>query len=106
MASKDKEFELKVNPSMAATLGKIAVAVLGAMAAGGAGSVALAPAGSAEQEERIAHLEASCQAYDVRLATAETKLDGVEVNLVDIKKDLADIRSTSTQILLMLRRER
>ena len=91
---------------MAATLGKIAVALLGAMAAGGAGSVALAPAGSVEQEERIAHLETSCQAYDVRLATAETKLDGVEVNMMDIKKDLADIRSTSTQILLMLRRDR
>ena len=92
--------------SWAALAGKIAVALLGAMAAGGAGSVALAPAGSAEQEERIAHLETSCQAYDVRLATAETKLDGVEVNMMDIKKDLADIRSTSTQILIMLRRDR
>ena len=92
--------------SWAALVGKIAVAVLGAMAAGGAGSVALAPAGSAEQEERIAKLESACNAYDVRLATQETKLDGVQVDMVDIKKDLADIRSTSTQILLMLRRER
>ena len=104
--AKEKETELKVSPSTAATLGKIVAALLGAMAAGGAGSVALAPAGSAEQEERIAHLESSCQAYDVRLATAETKLDGVEVNLMDIKKDLADIRATSTQILLVLRRDR
>lgn len=102
MTKKDDEEK----QSWAALAGKIAVALLGAMAAGGAGSVALAPAGSAEQEERIAHLETSCQAYDVRLATAETKLDGVEVNMMDIKKDLADIRSTSTQILLMLRRER
>lgn len=102
MTKKDDEEK----QSWAALAGKLAVALLGAMAAGGAGSVALAPAGSAEQEERIAHLETSCQAYDVRLATAETKLDGVEVNMMDIKKDLADIRSTSTQILLMLRRER
>lgn len=89
-----------------ALVGKIAVAVLGAMAAGGAGSVALAPAGSVEQEERIAKLEQACNGYNVRLATQETKLDGVEVNMIDIKKDLADIRSTSTQILLMLRRDK
>ena len=105
MASKDKEIELKVNPSMAATLGKIAVAVLGAMAAGGAGSVALAPAGSVEQEERIAKLEQACNNYDVRMATAETKIDGVQLSLVDIKKDLADIRTTSTQILLLMKQE-
>ena len=105
MASKDKELELKMNPSMAATLGKIAVAVLGAMAAGGAGSVALSPAGSVEQEERIAKLEQACSGYSVRMATAETKIDGVQLSLVDIKKDLADIRATSTQILLLMKQE-
>ena len=52
MASKDKELELKMNPSMAATLGKIAVAVLGAMAAGGAGSVAYVPGISAYEIPR------------------------------------------------------
>ena len=102
MTKKDDEEK----QSWAALVGKIAVALLGAMAAGGAGSVALAPAGSVEQEERIAKLESACNSYDVRLATQETKLDGVEVNMMDIKKDLAEIRSTSTQILLMLRRER
>ena len=64
MTKKDEEEK----QSWAATLGKIAVALLGAMAAGGAGSAALAPAGATEQEERIAQLESSCQAYDVRLA--------------------------------------
>ena len=106
MASKEKETELQVSPSTAATIGKIIAALLGAMAAGGAGSVALAPAGSVEQEERIAKLESACSNYDIRLATAETKIDGVQLSLVDIKKDLADIRATSTQILLVLRRDR
>ena len=106
MTKKETEETVEVKASTAAFIGKIAVALLGAMAAGGAGSVALAPAGSAEQEERISKLESACNSYDVRLATQETKLDGVEVNMMDIKKDLADIRSTSTQILIMLRRER
>ena len=88
-----------------AMVGKIAVALLGAMAAGGAGSVALAPAGSVEQEERIAKLEAACGRYDVRLATSETKMEALDANLVDIKKDLAEIRTTNTQILFILRRE-
>lgn len=92
--------------SWAALVGKIAVALLGAMAAGGAGSVALAPAGSVEQEERIAKLEEACGKYDVRLATSETKMQGMEANVLDIKKDLAEIRATSTQILFVLRQER
>lgn len=104
MASKEKELELKVSPSMAATLGKIAVAVLGAMAAGGAGSVALAPAGSAEQEERIAKLESACSNYNVRLATTETRLESYQANLVEVRKDLAEIRSTNTQILFLLQK--
>lgn len=89
-----------------ALVGKIAVAVLGAMAAGGAGSVALAPAGSAEQEERIAKLEQACGRYDVRLATQETRVESIESNYVDIKKDLAEIRFTNTQILLTLRKDK
>ena len=105
MASKEKEIELKVNPSTAATLGKIAVALLGAMAAGGAGSVAMAPAGSVAQEDRIAKLESACDSYDVRLATTENEIKGIKDNYADIKKDLADIRSTNTQILLILRQE-
>ena len=106
MASKEKETELKVSPSTAATLGKIAVALLGAMAAGGAGSVALAPAGSVAQEERIAKLENACDSYAVRLATAETKVGSVETNVLEIKRDIQDIRTTSTQILLMMKQER
>ena len=104
MTKKDEE-EKK---TWVALVGKIAVAVLGAMAAGGAGSVALAPAAVEDEglKDRVSQLEHACSSYDVRLATQETKLDGVEVNMMDIKKDLADIRSTSTQILLMLRRER
>lgn len=106
MTKKETEETVEVKASTAAFIGKIAVALLGAMAAGGAGSVALAPAGSAEQEERMAKLEEACSNYDIRLATAETKIDGVQLSLVDIKKDLADIRATSTQILLVLRRDR
>ena len=90
-----------------ALVGKIAVAVLGAMAAGGAGSVALGPAGgSAEQEERISKLESACSGYSVRLATTETKLQNYESNLVEVRKDLAEIRSTNTQILFILQKER
>lgn len=104
MTKKDDEEK----QSWAALVGKIAVAFLGAMAAGGAGSVALGPAAVDDEglKDRVSQLEHACSSYDVRLATQETKLDGVEVNMMDIKKDLADIRSTSTQILLMLRRER
>ena len=92
--------------SWVALAGKIAVAVLGAMAAGGAGSVALAPAGSAEQEERIAKLESACSNYNVRLTTTETKLQNYEYNLVEMRKDLAEIRSTNTQILFILQKDK
>ena len=102
MTKKDDEEK----QSWAALVGKIAVTILGAMAAGGAGSVALAPAGSAEQEERIAKLESACSNYDVRLATTETKLQNYESNLVEVRKDLAEIRSTNTQILFILQRDK
>ena len=103
MTKKDEEEK----QSLAATLGKIAVAVLGAMAAGGAGSVAIGPAvvDDGGLKDRVSQLEHACSSYDVRLATQETKLDGVEVNMMDIKKDLADIRTTSTQILLLMKQE-
>ena len=103
MTKKDDEEK----QSWAALVGKIAVAMLGAMAAGGAGSVALAPAGgSAEQEERISKLESACSGYSVRLATTETKLQNYESNLVEVRKDLAEIRSTNTQILFILQKDR
>ena len=102
MTKKDDEKQ-----SWAALVGKIAVAMLGAMAAGGAGSVALAPAGgSAEQEERISKLESACSNYNVRLATTETKLQNYESNLVEVRKDLAEIRSTNTQILFILQKDK
>ena len=101
MTKKDEEKQ-----SWAALVGKIAVAILGAMAAGGAGSVALAPAGSVEQEERLAKLENACSNYNVRLATQETKLQNYESNLVEVRKDLAEIRSTNTQILFILQRDK
>ena len=106
MTTKDKDAELKLSPSTAVNLGKIAVALLGAMAAGGAGSVALAPDGSAEQEARITELERSCKGYDVRIATAETKVSGVEANVLEIKRDLQEIRTTSTQILLLIKQDK
>ena len=104
MTKKDDE-EKK---TWAALVGKIAVALLGAMAAGGAGSVALGPAAVDDEglKDRVSQLEHACSSYDVRLATQETKLDGVQVDMMDIKKDLAEIRTTSTQILLMLRSDK
>ena len=103
MTKKDDEEK----QSWAALVGKIAVAMLGAMAAGGAGSVAMAPAGgSAEQEERIAKLESACSGYSVRLATTEARLESYQANLVEVRKDLAEIRSTNTQILFILQKER
>ena len=99
MTKKDDEKQ-----SWAATVGKIVAALLGAMAAGGAGSVALAPAGSAEQEERIAQLESACSGYSVRLTATETRLQNYEFNLIEMRKDLAEIRSTNTQILFLLQK--
>ena len=99
MTKKDDEKQ-----SWAATLGKIIAALLGAMAAGGAGSAALAPAGSAEQEERIAQLESACSGYSVRLTATETRLQNYEYNLIEMRKDLAEIRSTNTQILFLLQK--
>ena len=83
MASKEKELELKVTPSTAATLGKIAVALLGARAAGGAGSVALAPAGSVAQEERIAKLYDHLGAQELKDESDELKTvsDGLKIVL-------------------------
>lgn len=80
---------------------KAMVAALGAAGAGALGGTL----GQAEpmDEDRLAVLERSCQKMDVRMATNETKVSGVEASLVDIKKDLAEIRSTNTQILFILR---
>ena len=104
MTKKDDE-EKK---TWAALVGKIAVAVLGAMAAGGAGSVALAPAAVDDEglKDRVSQLEHACSSYNVRLATTEAKLQNYESNLVEVRKDLAEIRSTNTQILFILQKDK
>lgn len=103
-----KEPEVQINTSLKnmGAFVKVLLAALGAMGLGAAGSVLTSSTDVNANEERIAKLESACSNYDIRLATAETKIDGVQLSLVDIKKDLADIRTTSTQILLVLRRDR
>ena len=91
-----------------ALVGKIAVAVLGAMAAGGAGSVALGPVAVDDEglKDRVSQLEHACSSYNVRLATTETRLESYQANLVEVRKDLAEIRSTNTQILFILQKDK
>ena len=105
MASKP---ELQINTSLKniGTLVKLLLASLGALTAGGAGSLAMQKAQGYGADARIEQLEKACQGYDVRLATTETRMQAFGESLVDIKKDLAEIRSTNTQILFILQKDR
>lgn len=103
---KEPEVQIKTSMKNAGGFIKVLLAALGAMGFGAAGSMLTSSTDASAQEERMSRLEEACSNYDIRLATAETKIDGVQLSLVDIKKDLADIRTTSTQILLVLRRDR
>lgn len=104
MASKS---ELQINTSLKSMGGfvKLMLGALGALSIGGAGSLITSRVEASSTGTRIEKLEAACGRYDVRLATSETKMEALDANLVDIKKDLAEIRATNTQILLILRRE-
>lgn len=90
----------------AGALVKTILAGLGALGLGAAGSVLTSSTDAAAKEDRIYALEQSCQRYDVRISTAETRLQAYEQNLVEVRKDLAEIRSTSTQILFLLQKGR
>lgn len=103
-----KEPELQINTSMknAGAFVKILISALGAMGLGAAGSVLTSSSDASSQEERMSKLETACSNYDIRLATTETKLQSYENNLVEVRKDLAEIRSTNTQILFILQKGR
>ena len=103
-----KEPELQINTSMknAGAFVKILLSALGAMGLGAAGSVLTSSTDANAQEERMSKLESACSGYNVRLTTTETKLQNYESNLVEVRKDLAEIRSTNTQILFILQKER
>ena len=99
--------ELQINTSLKnlGGLAKLLLGALGALSIGGAGSLITTRVDDSATDARIEQLEAACGRYDVRLATSETKMEALDANLVDIKKDLAEIRTTNTQILFILRRE-
>ena len=103
MTKKEPEVQIKTSMKNAGAFVKVLLAALGAMGFGAAGSALTSSTGVSAQEDRLAKLEEACSNYDIRLATAETKIDDVQLSLVDIKKDLAEIRSTNTQILFILR---
>lgn len=103
-----KEPELQINTSMknAGAFVKILLSALGAMGLGAAGSALTSSTDANAQDERMAKLESACSNYDVRLATTETRLESYQANLVEVRKDLAEIRSTNTQILFILQKDR
>ena len=100
--------ELQINTSLKNLGGftKLLLGALGALSIGGAGSLLTTQVDESAMDARIEQLEAACGRYDVRLATQETKLQNYESNLVEVRKDLAEIRSTNTQILFILQKER
>ena len=103
-----KEPEVQINTSMknAGAFVKILLSALGAMGLGAAGSALTSSTDANAQEERMSKLEQACNNYDVRLATTETRLESYQANLVEVRKDLAEIRSTNTQILFILQKGR
>ena len=106
--SPKKEPELQINTSLksAGAFFKVFIAGVGALGLGAAGSSIATGKATQDTDQRILALEQACQSYAVRLATSEAKVDGVQVTMVDIKKDLTEIRTTQTQILFLLRRSK
>lgn len=103
--SKEPEVQIKTSMKNMGGFVKILLAALSAMGFGAAGSVLTSSTDVNAQEERMSKLESACSGYNVRLATQETKLQNYESNLVEVRKDLAEIRSTNTQILFILQKD-
>ena len=101
-----KEPELTLNTNLKNLGGflKTGLTALGALGLGAAGSVITSSTDVNAQEERMSKLESACSGYNTRLTTTETKLQNYEYNLVEVRKDLAEIRSTNTQILFILQK--
>lgn len=103
-----QEPELKLNTSLKNLGGflKVLAYILGSLGVGAASSVLTASSSANATEDKIAALEASCQRYEVRLSTQETETNNLKASYADIKKDLAEIRGTSTQILFELQKDK
>lgn len=101
-----KEPEVQIKTSMKNIGGfvKILLAALSAMGFGAAGSILTSSTDVNANEDRLAALESACSGYSVRLTATETKLQNYEFNLIEMRKDLAEIRSTNTQILFLLQK--
>ena len=99
--------ELSLNTSLKNLGGflKIGVTAIGALGLGAAGSMVTSSSSTEALQEKLRVLEEASQRYDVRISTAETRVVGLENSYADIKKDLAEIRGTSTQILFELQKE-
>ena len=104
--SKEPEVQIKTSMKNMGGFVKILLAALSAMGFGAAGSVLTSSSDASTQEDRMANLESACSNYGIRLATTETKLQNYENNLVEVRKDLAEIRSTNTQILFILQKDK
>ena len=83
---------------------KTGLTALGALGLGAAGSVLTSSTNADAIEEKVKVLEEASQSYAVRISTSEAKVSGLENSYADIKKDLAEIRSTNTQILFILQK--
>lgn len=103
---KEPEVQIKTSMKNMGAFIKVLLAALGAMCFGAAGSILTSSTDVNAQEERMAKLESACSNYNVRLATTETRLESYQANLVEVRKDLAEIRSTNTQILFILQKDR
>ena len=104
--SKEPEVQIKTSMKNAGAFIKVALSALGAMGLGAAGSVLTSSSDANAQDERMSKLESACSGYNVRLTATETKLQNYEYNLIEMRKDLAEIRSTNTQILFLLQKDR
>lgn len=102
------EPELKLSTSLKNLGGFIrtGIAALGALGLGAAGSILTSSANTDALEAKVKVLEEASQSYAVRISTSEAKVYGLENSYADIKKDLAEIRSTNTQILFELQKDK
>lgn len=103
---KEPEVQVKTSMKNAGSIIKTILTGLGALGLGAAGSVLSSSSDASAQEARVSALEQSCQRYDVRISTAETRLESYQENMVEVRKDLAEIRSTNTQILFLLQKDK
>jgi len=102
----EPELQIKTSMKNAGAIIKTIAAALGALGLGAAGSVLTSSSSASAHEARVNALEENCRRYDVRISTAETRLEGYQANMIEVRKDLAEIRSTNTQILFLLRESR